>query len=493
MAVQTVPPLSRNLRIKVIALVSVMILLSSYAERFLPIPMILTPFLPLIFVLLTVVGVMVLFMPIKHLYLSSRNLLVGQPVLPFHSLDEFQSVNDILIQISDQQQHLKQLSQNNALSLTNEQTKMQAILSAIQDGILIINLNRQVVLANQQAEQLTGLPLAQMQSKPLDQWFTIKDNNGRQIPATEFCPMTETQYKSQDNQPLTLVTTAAQKAIALVSAHINSTVQTDLGWVVVIRDAQKQQELDSKQVDFVSMASHELRTPLTSVKGYLSVFMDENKGKLTADQQSLLDRMMIATQQLESLVNNLLNVSKVERGAFTVNLAPLDWQKNLEMSVDENKLFAAQKNISVELLPSPTPLPQVMADNVRINEVINNLINNAINYTKQGGWVKVSSHVEGKEVITSVSDNGMGIPEDKIPHLFTKFFRAAGALDKSSNSKGSGLGLYMSKSIIDMHHGRIWVESKEGMGSTFSFSLPIAQTIAQADSSAVQNILNSVK
>lgn len=236
---------------------------------------------------------------------------------------------------------------------------------------------------------------------------------------------------------------------------------------------QKEKQLESMQVDFVSMASHELRTPITSLMGYLQTLNEEARSKLTQEQKGFLDRSLISAQEILSLVDNILNVSKVERGAFSVTLKPLDWSELLKQVVSENKILASQKNISLEL-KLPDNLPKVVADQLRITEVLNNLINNAIVYTKAGGSVEVSTQLQEDQIITSVKDNGQGVPKGAMPHLFTKFFRVQGALDKPSTASGSGLGLYISKSIIDLHHGKIWANSEEGKGSTFVFSLPKA-------------------
>jgi two-component system phosphate regulon sensor histidine kinase PhoR len=151
--------------------------------------------------------------------------------------------------------------------------------------------------------------------------------------------------------------------------------------------------------------------------------------------------------------------------------------------MSDNKPLAVQKNISLELTPVPPNLPHVLADPIRINEVLNNLISNALKHTKSGGWVKISTSVQGTEMVTSVSDNGEGIPKEALPHLFTKFYRVPGSLDKMK--EGTGLGLFLAKSIIDMHKGRIWVESEVGKGSTFYFSIPVA-----TQTSTIANIVS---
>lgn len=265
-----------------------------------------------------------------------------------------------------------------------EKNKLDTILASIEEGIVVVNLARQIILINSKATQLTGYTNTEVVGLHPDHLMLIQDKSGRRVNATEYCPVISNvpqNYHSEDNYLILTGKNNLKSAVTIDSTLANSTTHTDIGWIILLHDRQHQKEMEAIQLDFVSMASHELRAPLTSIKGYLSVFMEENKDKLTADQQGLLDRMTLSAQQLGSLVDNLLSVSKVERGAFTVNLVPLDWTAILTTAVDQGKLLAAQKNITLELQLPPTPLPQVMADNIRVNEVINNLISNAINYT----------------------------------------------------------------------------------------------------------------
>ncbi len=416
-----------------------------------------------------------------------------------HELAQLHASINQISQFVDTQQ-LKTTQDSSQLAL--ERNKFQSIISSLADGIIVLSLNREVMYLNKKAEQLIGYTLPEINKKHVEEIITIEDPSGQKIPSSLYCPVNpSSEYQIDEDQNTYLVLTGKNNLKSYVKVNcsaIASPVQTDLGYILILRNMKHQKDMESIQLDFVSMASHELRTPLTSIKGYLSVFMEENKEKFNPDQLQMLDRITISTQQLASLVENLLNVSKVERGAFSLNLTATDWSKMLTQAVDENKLFGVQKSINVSLEPLPQ-LPMVLADNIRIVEVLNNLIANAINYNKPGGWVKVSAKIEGKEVITTVADSGLGMPPEAIQHLFTKFFRVAGALDKSSNSKGTGLGLFLSKSIIDLHHGKIWVESKVGEGSQFHFSLPIAEsgkatvTGSPIPNAAVQDLLNSVK
>lgn len=362
--------------------------------------------------------------------------------------------------------------------LNIEKSKLEIIFTSLHDGLIAVDMNRRVIYANKSAEKVTGWSFSEMQNMALEQLIHISDTIGQEIPPIDYCPTTPAQLTGSKNfneQPLTVLGKAGQRSfVTLTSYPIDASLNTDLGAILVLRNVSKQKELESMQLDFVSMASHELRTPITSIKGYLSVFINENKPKLTAENLEFLERIMVSANQLANLVDNLLNVSKVERGAFSVNIQPLDWARVLTQAVADNMMHAQQKNISLALQLPATPLPSVFADMVRINEVLSNLIGNAISYTPEGGKIIIATIAQGPEVITAISDTGKGLPREALPHLFTKFFRIQGALDKSSNSKGTGLGLYLSKSIIDLHKGRIWADSQGfNMGSTFYFSLPM--------------------
>lgn len=231
-------------------------------------------------------------------------------------------------------------------------------------------------------------------------------------------------------------------------------------------------EKDAAGVDLVSMVAHELRTPLTSIKGYLSVFMEENKDKFDSTQKMFLHRIDIAVQQMMGLTDNLLNASRIERGVFAISMQTIDWVDNVAEVFDEFLKRAKDKKINLVFIKPQEHTFFVKADKLRINEVLLNLLSNAISYTDENGKITVSIEKQGQEVATYVKDTGAGIPKSAIPNLFTKFFRVNSKA--SQGVKGTGLGLYISKAIVEAHGGRIWVESEVGKGSTFSFSLPVA-------------------
>ncbi len=247
-------------------------------------------------------------------------------------------------------------------------------------------------------------------------------------------------------------------------------VSVNLGCIITLHDVAREKQLEEMKLDFVSMAAHELRTPLTSIKGYLSVIMDESSHKLSTEENTFLNRISISVEQLMGLIENLLNVSRIERGVFTISLGPVDWVDTVREAMTAFLPRAKEKQIDLTFTEPKEQIKQIKADKLRITEVISNLISNAITYTDQNGRINIWMEARENEVITHVQDTGEGIPESAIPNLFTKFYRVSGKLGQGS--KGTGLGLYISKSIVEMHHGKIWVVSEYGKGSTFSFALP---------------------
>lgn len=378
-------------------------------------------------------------------------------------------------ELEDIQTNLESLVQQRTQTISAERNKLVVTLSAISDAVIAVDLNRQITIFNSAAEILTGYIKKEALGQPINQVMRLYDKQ-QELTPEQFCPLRLDGFEGivASKQSLKLVGKAGKESFAnLLSGQIREGPAVNLGCILTLHDVTREKDLEEMKLDFVSMAAHELRTPLTSIRGYLSVFMQENAQNLNGEQNMLLGRINTAAQQLMGLIENLLSVSKIERGAFTVSFEPIDWLRACKSVVEEFKPRAEEKKQTLEFLEPSEPMPTIEADKLRINEVLSNLIANAISYTPEGGQITVWTESQDGEVITHVKDTGVGIQKEAIPHLFTKFFRISGNLEQGS--KGTGLGLYISKSVVDMHHGKIWVESEFGKGSTFNFSLPISQ------------------
>ncbi|MFA5932905.1 MAG: ATP-binding protein [Microgenomates group bacterium] len=361
---------------------------------------------------------------------------------------------------------------SNATDLGDTSNKLALILSAIQDAVIALDPKGNIVLFNPAAEKLTGATFSEVQNKPISQIIKIYQSNTELTPA-QYCGINQPNALFQKEELKLISFKNKQAVVNFTASQIKGGDTADLGCILTMHDVTEAKSFEAMKLDFVSMAAHELRTPLTSIKGYLSVFMSESKGKFTDDQNTFLTRISISTEQLLALVENLLNVSKIERGIFNVNTVSADWVELVAQTVDQFAERAKEKNLEYTFTKPTEKIPKLMVDKLRIVEVISNLLSNAINYTAPGGKIKINIKLspDKNSVVTSVTDTGEGIPKEAQPHLFTKFFRVSGKLEMGS--KGTGLGLYISREITEMHHGKIWVESEVGKGSTFSFSLPI--------------------
>ena len=239
--------------------------------------------------------------------------------------------------------------------------------------------------------------------------------------------------------------------------------------VVIIYDITKQKNLYDKKTDFVSLAAHELRTPVTSIRGYLSVFLDEARG-LTLEQKNLLDRVQISATRLDGLITNLLHSSNIEKGIMKLHKEPISLESLIQNVLEDYKKRAQEKGITIIFNKPEKEIIDVSADIEKIREVVINLVTNAILYNKLKGKITVTLKHTREWIEVSVEDTGIGIPKEAQRQLFKKFFRVGANLD--GESQGTGLGLYISKAIIQLHGGKISVESELGKGTKFSFTLP---------------------
>lgn len=232
---------------------------------------------------------------------------------------------------------------------------------------------------------------------------------------------------------------------------------------------------EEEDLDFISFAAHELRGPITVIRGYLDVLDDELRPVLENDQTELLQRLIVSSNRLSSYVNNILNASRYDRRHFKIHLSEERVIDVYDAIKDDMELRAQSQNrlLSVDI---PDNLPTVAADKNSIGEVMSNLIDNAIKYSNEGGQVLVKARAIAGFVEVSIVDRGIGMPASIIPNLFHKFYRSHRSRETVA---GTGIGLYISKAIVESHGGLIEVRSTEQEGSTFSFTLPIYDTVAE--------------
>ncbi len=230
-------------------------------------------------------------------------------------------------------------------------------------------------------------------------------------------------------------------------------------------------KLDRAKSEFMSIASHQLRTPLTAIKGYISMMLEKSYGKPPETMEKPLANIYASNERLIKLVNDLLNVSRIESGKMEMKLEKLSLEEIISSIIEELKNVVKEKNIYLKFEKPEKPLPKVLVDKDKIRQVILNIIDNAIRYTNKGG-ITIKLKIENLKLKIIISDTGEGMTKEEMAHLFESFSR--GTAGTRFWTEGAGLGLYVVKRFIEMHKGRIWAESRgKNKGSTFYIELSI--------------------
>lgn len=256
----------------------------------------------------------------------------------------------------------------------------------------------------------------------------------------------------------------------IANYHKNSTAET----VLTMFDRTKDYMPEEDDLDFISFAAHELRGPITVIRGYLDVINEELGPKMEADQSELMQRLMVASNRLTSYINNILNASRYDRRHLRLHLSEESVRHVYDLISDDMQMRAAAQN-RILVTDLPESLPTVAADVNAVGEVIGNLIDNAIKYSNEGSLVHVTAHVIPGFVEISVIDRGIGMPSNVMQNLFHKFYRSHRSRETVA---GTGIGLYICQAIVSSHGGTITARSVENEGSTFTFTLPIYDTVA---------------
>lgn len=229
--------------------------------------------------------------------------------------------------------------------------------------------------------------------------------------------------------------------------------------------------LDTAKDEFLSIASHQLRTPLTSIKGYLSMMLEGDTGKLTNTQKKVVSEAFSSSERMVHLIHDFLNVSRIQTGKFILELNQIDLALLVAEEVDSLEKVAQTRGLSIEFHDRTQSLPLINLDNTKIRQVVMNYIDNAIFYSRPGSTVVVELSNTMKQVTLKVTDTGIGVPKNEQARLFSKFYRASNA--RKHRPDGTGVGIYLAKRVIEALGGRVIFSSREGIGSTFGFSLPL--------------------
>ncbi|MGH2522188.1 MAG: GAF domain-containing protein, partial [Anaerolineales bacterium] len=362
-----------------------------------------------------------------------------------------------------------------------EATQSRAILEGIADGVLVANAEGQVILFNAACERILGLARDEVVGRPMAEFVGIYGAAGKAwteaiarwsadpytyVPGEFFSERIET-----DKQ--------------VISIHLAPVIASDefLGSVALLRDITREVEVDRLKSEFVTNVSHELRTPLTSIKGYADLLIHGMAGPLASDQTRFLEVIKSNADRLSILVNDLLDISRIESGSVELVKTPIQIGEVLNVVADtlRGQMDEEPKPMNVQV-DCPPNLPPVWGDRERVTQIIMNLAGNAFSYSPPEGTITLRARVDPghTEMLVEVIDTGIGVAPEDQPRLFDRFYRGEDALVLAT--AGTGLGLPIARQLAEMHGGRLWLaRSEAGKGSTFALTLPVVEEKVASD------------
>jgi PAS domain S-box-containing protein len=349
--------------------------------------------------------------------------------------------------------------------LAQEKTQLQSLLNNISEAVIATDTRGTILRSNPTAVRLIETSEVDTFNRPCDQILHLTDGH-QTLKFKSYCSTSNHQPRPAHLQNLQLISQSQRVIpVSLSSAPITQ-LGIHTGWVITIHDLTAEQELEQMKRDFVSIAAHQLRTPLTTIIGYLETLKE---APLSSTQQSSVNQIDISARRLRDLVESLLNLSRIEHGTIQTHLQPTNYPQLLKQVIQDLAPHYQAKNHHLKT-HIPPRIPQIALDPLQIRQVLINLLNNAIQYTPKNGTITIKLTKQPRQLTTSVTDTGPGIPLSAQKHLFTKFYRVP---NPNRPTASTGLGLYLAKQLILLHHGTIRVDSQPGAGSTFSFTLPL--------------------
>lgn len=356
--------------------------------------------------------------------------------------------------------------------LALEKQRDEALLESMGEGVVATDELGRLVLVNSVATELLELPSrADSVGKPLFELYKIfQIKNSKTVPDLEQ-PIHITLHTGQPSGDVfSFKRKNNQKILLGMSAYPVILNEKTVGAIMIVRDVTKEKEIDRMKTEFISLASHQLRTPLSAIKWFSEMLIAGDAGKLSAEQLDFAQNISDSTQRMIELVNSLLNISRIESGRIIIDPRPTDLEELVTGIVNDlkAKIEERQQNLAISVHKD---LPKINLDPRLIGQVYLNLLTNAIKYTPKGGEIVVFVSRKGDNVLSQVTDNGYGIPKSQQAKIFQKFFRAENIVKVETD--GTGLGLYLIKSIVESSGGKIWFESKENEGTSFWFTIPL--------------------
>ena len=381
--------------------------------------------------------------------------------------------------------HVKRVAPSDKISaeLGPGRLSERMMLGSIADPVIGINNDQKIILMNEAAQNLTGWDMHDALNIDLGQVLKLKNAQDKEVTSEDspYAAVITSHHPLRSDKYYVLRKGEQKVSLSIsISPTTNEEGQYN-GAISVIRDISEQKELEREKNEFISVASHEMRTPVAAIEGYISMAQNPKLAQIDDKAKGFLDKAHDSSIHLGRLFQDLLSVSKIEDKNIKESRQVFNLSDLILKTANELQIIANKKHIQLtthiggagirnEKVIAPTFM--INADPDRISEVLTNLIDNAIKYTAQGS-VDVEVSADDNFVSVKVHDTGMGISAQEQKHIFEKFYRVDNELTREQS--GTGLGLYITRNLVERYGGTIWVESKLGQGSTFAFKLPLAK------------------
>lgn len=379
---------------------------------------------------------------------------------------------------------------------SEEKADRESILSSLSDGVLQFDSMRRITLMNSKAEELLGIKMQELDGLSVvpDLWDVKPSFRSLvEVIYPELAPFASQKgsnsYTGDVGQEVH--TSFPELRLFVVSKQVKDSAGKVIGNIKILRDITHDELISKIKSEFVSVAAHQLRTPLAGLKWSIKLMLDGETGPVNEKQKEFLQKGFESSERMVKLVNDLLNVARIEEGRFGYEFRDIDYVGFMEKLVKSYDAAAKKKKINLVFPQVKDIIPPLYLDPDRIGMAISNLIENALKYTLEGEFVKVMVSLEGDFVKTVVSDTGVGIPASEQSRIFSKFFRASNIV--KLETEGTGLGLYIVRNIIERHGGSITFNSEENRGTSFTILLPLRRdALPKRENIATEKFLEEI-
>lgn len=381
--------------------------------------------------------------------------------IPVVSTDE---IGLLAHEFNNMTKRLQKFEYSSKGKLLEEKNKSLAIVKSISDPLIVLDTDYKVILLNDACENIFGIKEIDVLNKHF-----LESINNREL-YEYISSVYGEEHEKRAEKIMNLEIREKDYYFNIIATAIEDRNLNIYGIVVLFQNVTKLKQLEKIKADFMATISHELKTPLTSIMMGLSLITDKKIGHLSEKQESIAGTIREDGERLSSLINELLQLSKIESDKALFNIEPCSIIGIIENCIKRFNDQAADKEVNLYYEASEK-LPKILSDQDKISWVLNNLVSNALKYVNAGDEISIKAFTADKKIFVSVTDTGVGIPVEYQKRIFNKFVQVKGS---DLEMRGSGLGLAIAKEIVEAHGGQIWCESKLDVGSTFTFTIPVA-------------------